>query len=150
MLGDNPEKSKNPLKKAMRRRNAKTVTFTAPTFVEPADYGDFTDEEENIEQEFLTSQLAANGDSQEVDESTTNEETEKDEAVVVEPLKVNGASKAPVSENNDQASPSDNTTAEPIEDATAQSRTSDEIWSPPGKQSLSSFSFFFSESKVMC
>ena len=44
MLGDNPEKSKNPLKKAMRRRNAKTVQFTAPTYYEPSDY-EYSDEE---------------------------------------------------------------------------------------------------------
>lgn len=45
MLGDNPEKSKNPLKKAMRRRNAKTVQFTAPTYFEPSDY-EYSDEED--------------------------------------------------------------------------------------------------------
>ncbi len=45
MLGDNPEKPKNPLKKAMRRRNAKTVQFTAPTYYEPSEY-DYSDEEE--------------------------------------------------------------------------------------------------------
>lgn len=45
MLGDNPEKSKNPLKKAMRRRNAKTVQFAAPTYVEASDYDYSSDEE---------------------------------------------------------------------------------------------------------
>ncbi|KAK6384414.1 protein phosphatase regulator [Exophiala oligosperma] len=45
MLGDNTEKSKNPLKKAMRRRNAKTVQFTAPTYYEPSDY-EYSDEED--------------------------------------------------------------------------------------------------------
>ena len=45
MLGDNPEKPKNPLKKAMRRRNAKTVQFTAPTYYEPSDYEGSDDEE---------------------------------------------------------------------------------------------------------
>ncbi|KIW33817.1 hypothetical protein, variant [Cladophialophora immunda] len=45
MLGDNPEKSKNPLKKAMRRRNAKTVQFAPPTYYEPSDY-EYSDEEE--------------------------------------------------------------------------------------------------------
>ena len=49
MLGDNAEKSKNPLKKAMRRRIAKTVQFTAPTYVEASDY-DYTSEEESDEQ----------------------------------------------------------------------------------------------------
>ena len=45
MLGDNPEKPKNPLKKAMRRRQAKIVTFTAPTYHEPSDI-DWSDVEE--------------------------------------------------------------------------------------------------------
>lgn len=45
MLGDNPEKSKNPLKKAMRRRNAKTVQFAAPTYHEAADAYYSTDED---------------------------------------------------------------------------------------------------------
>ena len=45
MLGDNPEKSKNPLKKAMRRRNAKTVNFAAPTYYEPSD-NEWSDEED--------------------------------------------------------------------------------------------------------
>jgi len=47
MLSDSVhEKSKNPLKKAIRRRNAKTVTFTNPTYHEPSEY-DYTTEEEN-------------------------------------------------------------------------------------------------------
>lgn len=45
MLGDNPEKSKNPLKKAMRRRNAKTVNFAPPTYHEPPEQ-DWSDEED--------------------------------------------------------------------------------------------------------
>ncbi|PWW79440.1 hypothetical protein C7212DRAFT_361923 [Tuber magnatum] len=47
MLTDNAhEKSKNPLRKAMRRRNAKTVTFSPPTYVEASEYEYSTDEEE--------------------------------------------------------------------------------------------------------
>lgn len=47
MLSDNShEKSKNPLRKAIRRRNAKTVTFTAPTYVEASEYEYSTEEEE--------------------------------------------------------------------------------------------------------
>ncbi|EAW07654.1 putative SH3 domain protein [Aspergillus clavatus NRRL 1] len=45
MLGDNSEKSKNPLKKAMRRRNAKTVTFTSPTYIEASDVDYSTDDD---------------------------------------------------------------------------------------------------------
>ena len=51
MLGDNPEKSKNPLKKAMRRRNAKTVQFAAPTYYEASD-GYYSTDEEGEEEPF--------------------------------------------------------------------------------------------------
>ena len=49
MLGDTAEKSKNPLKKAMRRRNAKTVTFNPPTYYEAnePDWSDIEAENEN-------------------------------------------------------------------------------------------------------
>jgi len=48
MLGDTAEKSKNPLKKAMRRRNAKTVTFNPPTYYD-ANEPDWSDIEAEIE-----------------------------------------------------------------------------------------------------
>jgi len=51
MLGDNPEKSRNPLKKAMRRRNAKTVNFAPPTYYEPEDREWSDDEDEGVEGE---------------------------------------------------------------------------------------------------
>ncbi|WPH01856.1 Hypothetical protein R9X50_00471000 [Acrodontium crateriforme] len=44
MLGDQSEKSRNPLKMAIRRRNAKTVQFAPPTYVEASDY-EYSDEE---------------------------------------------------------------------------------------------------------
>lgn len=47
MLGDNMEKSKNPLKRAIRRRNAKTVQFAAPTYVEASEYDYDTEDEDN-------------------------------------------------------------------------------------------------------
>lgn len=46
MLSDNAEKTRNPLKKAMKRRNAKTVQFAAPTYVEASD-NDYSSEEED-------------------------------------------------------------------------------------------------------
>ncbi|KAL9090344.1 MAG: hypothetical protein Q9165_005378 [Trypethelium subeluteriae] len=131
MLGDNPEKSKNPLKKAMRRRNAKTVTFTAPTYVEPQDFGDFSDEEEHGELETLANGSANNGDEQEIAEGTNHEEVERDETAVVEPLKVNGASKSPAPENPEGAVSGEDNVAEPASDDSAKPRTSDEIISPP-------------------
>ena len=54
MLGDSPEKSKNPLKKAMRRRNGKTVQFAPPTFFEPSNVEYSTEEEEDSDGEYTT------------------------------------------------------------------------------------------------
>jgi hypothetical protein len=80
MLGDQAEKSKNPLKKAIRRRNAKTVTFAAPTYVEASDVDYSTDEEEeNGDFYGQNGQQEQNGEQQ--------EGPEEDEIATVEPLK---------------------------------------------------------------
>lgn len=63
MLGDNPEKTKNPLKKAMRRRNAKTVNFAPPTYYEP-DEQVWSDEEEDQEGEDAHAENASTQQSQ--------------------------------------------------------------------------------------
>jgi hypothetical protein len=65
MLGDNPERSRNPLKKAMRRRNVKTVQFTDPTYYE-AEQIDYSSEEEMGEDDldFLTTADVAREDEQ--------------------------------------------------------------------------------------
>ncbi|PGH31839.1 hypothetical protein GX50_05391 [[Emmonsia] crescens] len=85
MLGDNAEKSKNPLKKAMRRRNAKTVTFTSsPVYHEPSDVEYSTEEEDDEDDQFFD-----NDDDEENVHSDTNdgqEESQKEE-IVVEPLR---------------------------------------------------------------
>lgn len=82
MLGDNPEKSKNPLKKAMRRRNAKTVQFTAPTYVEPSDNEYSSDEEEDeMGQEHQQEEVAEQAEAQ-------DEQHNEHEVDVVEPLNV--------------------------------------------------------------
>lgn len=82
MLGDNPEKSKNPLKKAMRRRNAKTVQFAPPTYYEPSENEYSSDEEgegEELPELADTGGLALqNSDSQSAQE----------EVATVEPLKI--------------------------------------------------------------
>ncbi|RMZ85655.1 hypothetical protein DV737_g637, partial [Chaetothyriales sp. CBS 132003] len=72
MLGDNPEKSKNPLKKAMRRRNAKTVQFTAPTYYEPSEY-DYSDDEEADDSQLEAGDAAESGDSAEEQEATQHQ-----------------------------------------------------------------------------
>ncbi|KAI9698782.1 MAG: hypothetical protein M1836_003892 [Candelina mexicana] len=78
MLGDNPEKSKNPLKKAMRRRNAKTVQFSAPTYVEASDV-DYSSEEEAPEGDFYS-----NGDDSA--QSQYGQQEDQDTITAVEPL----------------------------------------------------------------
>ncbi|CRG83103.1 Tip elongation aberrant protein Tea4 [Talaromyces islandicus] len=83
MLGDNPEKSKNPLKKAMRRRNAKTVTFASPTFFEASDI-DYSTEEEGEEGE---GDEGVEEDEASRAEPETIQDEIHDEDIVVEPLK---------------------------------------------------------------
>ncbi|KEF53067.1 uncharacterized protein A1O9_10975 [Exophiala aquamarina CBS 119918] len=73
MLGDNPEKSKNPLKKAMRRRNAKTVQFAAPTYYEPSDY-EYSDEEEEGDD----SQLDQGTDENDDDDADSRQEADRE------------------------------------------------------------------------
>lgn len=81
MLGDNSEKSKNPLKKAMRRRNAKSVSFCAPTYIEAS------------EVEYNTGDEMEEGDFFDHDEESSRGEDDEDEQddqhedIVVEPLK---------------------------------------------------------------
>jgi hypothetical protein len=80
MLGDTTEKSKNPLKKAMRRRNAKTVTFSAPTYADAPDY-DFSSDEEMDEDGDL------NGERQSEETNGNNAEIrDQDEIATVAPL----------------------------------------------------------------
>lgn len=66
MLSDNAEKSKNPLKKAMRRRNAKTVQFSAPQYFEASDV-DYSDEEEANEDLDSTGHIVQLGDEEQPD-----------------------------------------------------------------------------------
>jgi hypothetical protein len=75
MLSDNSEKSRNPIKKAMRRRNAKTVQFAAPTYVEASDYDYDTEDEEQPAAEEQTTAVQAeevqqNGEQHEAEQAT--------------------------------------------------------------------------------
>ncbi|BCR86299.1 SH3 domain-containing protein [Aspergillus chevalieri] len=78
MLGDNSEKSKNPLKKAMRRRNTKTVAFTAPTYIEASDVEYSTEDEDDGGGFYI--------DDEDIAEPDDIEEGH-DEDIVVEPLR---------------------------------------------------------------
>src|ERR1700712_59335 len=111
MLGDQAEKSKNPLKKAIRRRNAKTVTFAAPTYVEASDIDYSTDEDEGEGDYYgQNGQQEQNGDQQ--------EGAEEDEVVAVEPLKPRAEVREVRSDSTDPDAKASSDTA----------RTSDEIF----------------------
>ena len=88
MLGDEEEKkpsnSMNPLKRAMQRRNTKTVQFTAPSFVEPSDVEYSTEEEAEGEGDYL-------GQEQDDEASQSNDQgNDPEESAVVEPLRPRG------------------------------------------------------------
>lgn len=85
MLGDTAEKAKNPLKKAMRRRNAKTVQFGAPSYVEASDYDYSSDEAED--------ELFGGPEPKQVQQQQQVAETEQDDTMQVQPLKLGGVKK---------------------------------------------------------
>lgn len=112
MLGDNAEKSKNPLKKAMRRRNAKTVTFSSPTYFEASDVEFSTDEEEDGDEQFFE-------DEDGITQDTHEESTESNENMTVEPLRLKSRPDAVASIQEEE------TTEEPA--SPEKERTSEEI-----------------------
>ena len=85
MLGDTTEKTKNPLKKAMRRRNAKTVTFTTPTYIEPSEY-EYTTDDDSGDDMSLTDGSAGGQVEQTAQQNGVG--AGKDEISSVAPLKV--------------------------------------------------------------
>ncbi|TGO43450.1 hypothetical protein BHYA_0001g00810 [Botrytis hyacinthi] len=111
MLGDQAEKSKNPLKKAIRRRNAKTVTFTAPTYVEASDV-DYSSDEDDGDGGFY---------GQQEQQAEQQEQTvEDDEIDAIEPLKPRNELREVKPESPER----DNSTVKSSLDTT---RSSDEI-----------------------
>lgn len=102
MLGDQNDKPKNPLKKAMRRRNAKTVQFAAPTYVEASDNDYSTDEEEAEEEAAFYAQQQKKAESQ-------RSEEEDDGMVTVEPLTVRSQKSTGDDEISEAKSASDGT-----------------------------------------
>ncbi|KAF2848086.1 hypothetical protein T440DRAFT_176146 [Plenodomus tracheiphilus IPT5] len=88
MLGDTAEKSKNPLKKAIRRRNAKTVQFAPPTYVEASDY-DYSSDEGDGEL-FGGPEPKQIQQQQQQNAQKTDADAESEEGLQVQPLKVNG------------------------------------------------------------
>lgn len=120
MLGDNPEKSKNPLKKAIRRRNAKTVQFAAPTYVEASDMDYSSEEEEDTGEEYLAAE-EAKAEPQEQDQESADEDT-----AVAEPLNPGGRGKDPSVENQNRGPSQTNGTEQ--DSNVEKARNSEEIF----------------------
>lgn len=116
MLGDTAEKTKNPLKKAIRRRNAKTVQFAPPTYVEASDY-DYSSDEGDSEELFGGVDPTQSQAQQHAADDRV--ESEQDDGLKVQPLKVNGARKD--DRDGDLSA----------EDSVDRQRTSDEIFEKP-------------------
>ncbi|KAF1941459.1 hypothetical protein EJ02DRAFT_503472 [Clathrospora elynae] len=93
MLGDTAEKSKNPLKKAIRRRNAKTVQFAPPTYVEASDYDYSSDEGDG---ELFGGPEPKQTQQQQA--ATQKAESEPEGNLEVQPLKVNSVKKDIISQ----------------------------------------------------
>ncbi|KAF2972419.1 hypothetical protein GQX73_g1208 [Xylaria multiplex] len=89
MLGDQAEKTRNPIMTAMKRRKAKNVSFAPPTVVNYPDI-DYSDEE-GEEDDDQDSQQAAQQEDQKQQQATSQQATtdiiEEDESAKVEPLK---------------------------------------------------------------
>lgn len=121
MLGDNSEKSKNPLKKAMRRRNAKTVNFAPPTYIEASDV-EYSTEEEDEHGDFFN--------DDETVESEDGESQEQNEDIVVEPLRTK-SQKEKLAERVEDAQTSEK--QEPERSISEPRRSSEEFFDPEGK-----------------
>lgn len=81
MLSDNSEKSRNPLKKAMRRRNTKTVQFAAPTYVEASDYDySSSDDEDNMIDPYASALQMENGSHAEQEAEAEESKAESKDA----------------------------------------------------------------------
>lgn len=135
MLGDTAEKTKNPLKKAIRRRNAKTVQFAPPTYVEASDY-DYSSDEGETELFGGADPTQGQAQTQAQAQATTQAEStaeksdvEQDSSLKVQPLKVNGAKKE--AKNTSDKDASRDTNEESAKSNDDKARTSDEMFDRP-------------------
>ena len=83
MLGDQQDKTRNPIRTAMKRRK-KNVQFAAPTYVDYSEF-DYSTEEEDIDGEIFAPQQGQQ-QTQQSQQSAGSQEME-DETAKVEPLK---------------------------------------------------------------
>lgn len=129
MLGDTAEKSKNPLKKAMRRRNAKTVQFAPPTYVDASDYDYSSDEGDGElfggpEPKQVQQQDAQQQQAQQ-QQATQNSEAEQEDGLKVQPLKLGSGKKDANAQEGDPRASEDSAKREDVQ------RGSEEIFDRP-------------------
>ncbi|KAI4168424.1 MAG: hypothetical protein LQ343_006433 [Gyalolechia ehrenbergii] len=116
-----PEKSRNPLKKAMKRRNGKTVQFAAPTYVEASDVEYSTEEEdEEGEGEYLPNE------EERPENQESDQEPRQDDTAVVELLKTGSREVDTTIEPQAQIRPITNSTDQ--NSGIERARTSDEMF----------------------
>lgn len=127
MLGDSQEKMKNPLKKAMRRRNAKTVQFAPPTYVDAPNVEYSTEEEADSDGEY-TAQAEESSKAQDGDQ-----EVDANETAAVEPLKSRTQGNEAGSMDAAEQASRDSQVIDDQRNTTESERTSDETIERPGK-----------------
>ncbi|KAK0646528.1 hypothetical protein B0T16DRAFT_429343 [Cercophora newfieldiana] len=96
MLGDQAEKSRNPLRSAIKRRKTKTVQFAGNTYVDYSEI-EYSTEEEDAEGEYFAQQ------QQQQTQSAAAEPDNEDETAKVEPLKPRGQKDAKVESKKQEA-----------------------------------------------
>ncbi|KAL8783899.1 MAG: hypothetical protein Q9213_004317 [Squamulea squamosa] len=121
ILDDQMTKTRNPLKKAMKRRTGKSVQFAAPTYVEASDV-DYSTEEEGEEGE---GEYLLNEDDRSEQQEPDQEPGTDDGDIVVEPLK-SGSRVEPTSES--QAQVKQSATGTDQSNDVDKVRTSDEMF----------------------
>lgn len=116
MLGDNSEKSKNPLMRAVRRRTTKNVQFTAPTYIEASDIEYSSDED-------LDDAASFNDDEGSRAEAEDAHDGQTDD-IVVQPLRT----KSQRDKGSEEGGIDD--TEEPASNSPIKQRSSQELFEP--------------------
>ncbi|RAH48285.1 SH3 domain-containing protein [Aspergillus brunneoviolaceus CBS 621.78] len=123
MLGDNSEKSKNPLMRAVRRRTTKNVQFTAPTYIEASDIEYSSDED-------LDDAASFNDDEGSRAEAEDAHDGQTDD-IVVQPLRT----KSQRDKGSEEGGIDD--TEEPASNSPIKQRSSQELFEPETDSSVS-------------
>ena len=117
------------MKKAIRRRNAKTVVFTSPTYYEPSDI-DYSDDEDGDEGEPPEMTAGARSDTQEL-------RGEQRQAAVIESLETSGHQQEHDIDDDIQEDPRPDEPEPQTAPIADRARSSEEIFDRHGRTELS-------------